>query len=165
MVNSGARSWAVGGWLRGLDLGQYEATFRENEIDESVLPSLTAEDLKESASALSVIAGRHFGSARGSSRDAPSPVSVSTRASTPVAAKTAALEAAGERRDVTMMFCDLVEQPAFLRGSTPRSGATWSGRISTPAGGDKRTVVRTAWTSALNPSWATFLSSRAKTRT
>ena len=54
----------LGGWLRGLDLGQYEATFRENEIDESVLPSLTAEDLKESASALSVIAGRHFGSAR-----------------------------------------------------------------------------------------------------
>jgi hypothetical protein len=93
----------------------------------------------------------------GSSRDAPSPVSVSTRASTPVAAKTAALEAAGERRDVTMMFCDLVEQPAFLRGSTPRSGATWSGRISTPAGGDRRTAVRTAWTSALNPSWGDVL--------
>jgi SAM domain (Sterile alpha motif) len=27
--------------------GQYEATFRENEIDESVLPSLTAEHLNE----------------------------------------------------------------------------------------------------------------------
>ncbi len=37
----------VGGWLRGLGLGQYEATFRENEIDETVLASLTHETLKE----------------------------------------------------------------------------------------------------------------------
>ena len=37
----------VGGWLRGLGLGQYEATFRENEINEKVLPNLTAEDLKD----------------------------------------------------------------------------------------------------------------------
>ena len=36
MTNSGARPWNVGAWLRGLGLGQYEATFRENEIDESV---------------------------------------------------------------------------------------------------------------------------------
>jgi hypothetical protein len=34
-------------WLRSLGLGKYEAAFRENEIDETVLPSLTAEDLKE----------------------------------------------------------------------------------------------------------------------
>jgi hypothetical protein len=34
-------------WLRSLGLGQYEAAFRDNEIDEAVLPSLTAEDLKE----------------------------------------------------------------------------------------------------------------------
>jgi hypothetical protein len=32
-------------WLRSL--GKYEAVFRENEIDETVLPDLTAEDLKE----------------------------------------------------------------------------------------------------------------------
>jgi hypothetical protein len=35
----------VGGWLRKLGLEQYEAAFRENEIDETVLPNLTAEDL------------------------------------------------------------------------------------------------------------------------
>jgi hypothetical protein len=29
-----------------LGLGKYEAAFRENEIDETVLPNLTAEDLK-----------------------------------------------------------------------------------------------------------------------
>ena len=34
-------------WLRSLGLGQYEAAFRENEIDETVLPNLTAEDLKD----------------------------------------------------------------------------------------------------------------------
>ena len=34
-------------WLRSLGLGKYEAAFRENEIDERSLPSLTAEDLKE----------------------------------------------------------------------------------------------------------------------
>jgi hypothetical protein len=37
----------LGGWLRSLGLEQYEAAFRENAIDDSVLPSLTAEDLKE----------------------------------------------------------------------------------------------------------------------
>jgi hypothetical protein len=34
-------------WLRSLGLERYEAAFRENEIDERVLPSLTLEDLKE----------------------------------------------------------------------------------------------------------------------
>ena len=34
-------------WLWGLGLGKYEAAFRENEIDEAVLPSLTHETLKE----------------------------------------------------------------------------------------------------------------------
>ena len=28
-------------WLRGLGLGRYEAAFRDNEINERVLPSLT----------------------------------------------------------------------------------------------------------------------------
>ena len=32
-----------------LGLERYEGAFRENEIDESVLPSLTAEDLKDLA--------------------------------------------------------------------------------------------------------------------
>jgi hypothetical protein len=34
-------------WLRSLGLGQYEAALRQNDIDETVLPNLTAEDLKE----------------------------------------------------------------------------------------------------------------------
>ena len=37
----------LGDWLRSLGLERYEAAFRENEIDETVLPSLTHETLKE----------------------------------------------------------------------------------------------------------------------
>jgi predicted ATPase len=37
----------IGRCLRRLGLEQYEAAFRANEIDETVLPNLTAEDLKE----------------------------------------------------------------------------------------------------------------------
>src|SRR5438067_4176455 len=37
----------LGGWLRRLGLEQYEAAFRENKIDDTVLPGLTAEDLKD----------------------------------------------------------------------------------------------------------------------
>ena len=36
-------------WLRSLGLEEYEAAFRDNEINERVLPSLTAEDLKSLA--------------------------------------------------------------------------------------------------------------------
>ena len=35
----------IGAWLRELGLGQYEAAFRDNEIDDTVLRNLTAEDL------------------------------------------------------------------------------------------------------------------------
>jgi hypothetical protein len=34
-------------WLRSLGLGKYEAAFRENDIDETVLPGLTHETLKD----------------------------------------------------------------------------------------------------------------------
>ena len=37
----------IDSWLRSLGLGQYEAAFRENNIDEMVLTNLTVEDLKE----------------------------------------------------------------------------------------------------------------------
>ncbi len=37
----------IGDWLQSLGLERYEAAFRENEIDETVLPTVTAEDLKD----------------------------------------------------------------------------------------------------------------------
>ena len=43
MTSKGATT-DVSAWLRGLGLGEYEGTFRENAINEKVLPNLTAED-------------------------------------------------------------------------------------------------------------------------
>jgi hypothetical protein len=42
----------VGGWLRSLGLAQYEATFREHDIDAEVLPELTEADLERLAISL-----------------------------------------------------------------------------------------------------------------
>jgi SAM domain (Sterile alpha motif) len=38
---SGEASMEIAAWLDGLGLGQYGQAFRDNEIDERVLPSLT----------------------------------------------------------------------------------------------------------------------------
>src|SRR5215467_13368026 len=100
----------VGGWLRSLGLGRYEAAFRENEIDETVLPSLTHETLKEIGvtavghrlKLLDAIAAlRTDGSTKTASADA---TSVTPRA---------ALEDRAERRQVTVMFSDLVGSTAL----------------------------------------------------
>src|SRR6516165_11408376 len=37
----------IAAWLHSLGMQQYEAAFRDNAIDERVLPNLTAEDLKD----------------------------------------------------------------------------------------------------------------------
>src|SRR5271165_5379048 len=37
----------LGGWLRSLGLERYEAIFRENAIDDTVLPDLTDQDLEK----------------------------------------------------------------------------------------------------------------------
>ena len=43
----GEASVDIGEWLHGLGLQQYEQVFRENAIDDAVLPELTADDLKD----------------------------------------------------------------------------------------------------------------------
>ena len=42
-AETSGHSPAVVVWLRSLGLGKYEAIFRENDTDETVLPNLTAE--------------------------------------------------------------------------------------------------------------------------
>ena len=37
----------VSSWLRDLGLERYEATFRENDVDDKLLPNLVDYDLKE----------------------------------------------------------------------------------------------------------------------
>src|SRR5436305_14814079 len=46
-ARSGGIGMDVGSWLRDLGLGQYEQAFRDNDIDAGLLPTLTADDLRE----------------------------------------------------------------------------------------------------------------------
>jgi class 3 adenylate cyclase len=99
-------------WLRSLGLGKYEAIFRENDIDETVLPSLTHENLKELGVAsfghrvklLDAIAALRSDASVHTPPVAAAPARPS--AASPTSAPVA--EAVGERRHVTVMFCDLV---------------------------------------------------------
>src|SRR6516162_9530085 len=106
-------------WLRSLGLGKYEAAFRENEIDETVLPSLTEEHLKQlgvtalghRVKLLDAIAALQ---AEGGVK-APSPAAAPAGQSvTPSAASVA--QVAGERRYLTVMFCDLVGSTNICAG-------------------------------------------------
>ena len=98
----------IGGWLRELGLGQYEAAFRDNAVDDAILPKLTADDLKE----IGVVAVGHRRrlldaiAALGVSPDAPPPPVSRSVASAPPAVS--ASTASAERRPITVMFCDLV---------------------------------------------------------
>src|SRR6185312_3029698 len=100
----------VGGWLRELGLEQYEAAFRENRIDDRVLPRLTAEDLKD--------LGVGFVGDRRKLLDAIATLRAEPDASTlPVSDALTAIEKGtkytAERRQVTVMFCDLVGSTAL----------------------------------------------------
>jgi class 3 adenylate cyclase len=98
----------IGGWLRGLGLERYEPAFRENEIDLRVLPELTADDLKELGVAaighrrllLKAIADLAAGTGRAAVENVP-------------AASPANAPAEAERRQLTVMFCDLVGSTAL----------------------------------------------------
>jgi class 3 adenylate cyclase len=124
-------------WLRSLGLGKYEAAFRENEITEKVLPNLTAEDLKNLGvfivghrrTLLDAIAAlrAHAEKEAPTLATAPAPSSDTTP---PVAALVEPTR--GERRHVTVMFCDLVGSTGISAGLTRRTGAIWSARIWMP---------------------------------
>src|SRR5215813_3416820 len=99
-------------WLRSLGLGKYEAAFRENEIDETVLPSLTDEHLKE----LGVTALGHrvkLLDAIAALRSDKSSLAPSSDLKTTPSAPSAAPEDRAERRQVTVMFSDLVGSTAL----------------------------------------------------
>jgi class 3 adenylate cyclase len=93
-------------WLRSLGLEEYEAAFRDNEISERVLPNLTQEDLKEIGVGpvghrrilLEAIAALRNDA---SGKAPPSP------------------EDRAERRQVTVMFSDLVGSTALSARMDP----------------------------------------------
>ncbi len=99
----------IAAFLRGLGLAQYEPAFRDNDIDGEVLPSLTAEDLV----GLGVTSIGH----RRKLLEAIAALRAETAA--PLPAVTAGPAAAAERRQVTVMFCDLVGSTALSRRLDP----------------------------------------------
>src|SRR5271166_218037 len=98
----------VGLWLRTLGLGQYEAAFRENEIDGEVLPRLTAEDLKDLG--VAIVGHRRKIISAIEALNAPSSVRAEGVNAAPAQrhVPVAASSDAAERRPITVMFCDLV---------------------------------------------------------
>jgi class 3 adenylate cyclase/predicted ATPase len=93
----------VGAWLRGLGLERYEQAFRENRIDADVLPRLTVEDLKDLGVTLVGDRRRLLDAITALGAEAAAVAVTATRE-----------RAEAERRQLTVMFCDLV-------GSTPLS--------------------------------------------
>ena len=105
----------VGDWLRSLGLEQYEAAFRDNAIDASILPSLTAEDFKD----LGIVIVGH----RRKLLDAIAALRADAKAKAPFPEASVATEAApkdaAERRQVTVMFSDLVGSTALSAHMDP----------------------------------------------
>src|ERR1700733_6900102 len=102
-------------WLRNLGLERYEAAFRDNEIDERILPSLTQEDLKEIG--VGPVGHRRMlleaiAALRGD--NAPS-ADVAATSSVPNISS----EDRAERRQVTVMFSDLVGSTALSARMDP----------------------------------------------
>jgi class 3 adenylate cyclase len=108
----------VADWLRALGFERYEAAFRENDVDAELLLGLTNDDLKDiGVNSLghrrrlleAIAALRHGGTQAGNS--------VRLR---PSANLTRGLgEPTGERRQLTVMFCDLVGSTALSEKLDP----------------------------------------------
>src|ERR1051325_787849 len=102
----------VAAWLQSLGLERYEPLFRDNEIDWEVLPKLTSEDLKE----IGVVAIGH----RRKLLDAIATLDIVVPATiVGAAAVDAAAAADAERRQLTVMFCDLVGSTALASRLDP----------------------------------------------
>jgi class 3 adenylate cyclase len=98
-------------WLRRLGLEQYAPAFRANDVDDEVLPELTADDLisigvtsvghrHKLLAAIAVLGAEP-------TRDLAQPALSAT--STPISP----LASEAERRQLTVMFCDLVGSTAL----------------------------------------------------
>jgi class 3 adenylate cyclase len=95
----------VAAWLRGLGLGQYAAAFRESKIESDALPDLTETDLEK--------IGLPLGPRK---RVLKAIASLGADEKTPVVARPSPSPPTGdaaERRQLTVMFCDLVGSTAL----------------------------------------------------
>jgi class 3 adenylate cyclase len=111
-IGTGPPMPQISEWLNQLGMPEYAERFAENDVDLSVLPHLTEQDLKElgvslghrrkilaAIASLSGIATATELKTKGTAHHSQQP---------PVTAPKTAPEAVGERRYLTVMFCDLV---------------------------------------------------------
>jgi len=105
----------VAAWLKNLGLGQYEAAFRDNAIEGDLLPTLTAEDLKDLG--VTIVGHRRklldaIATLGAPSKPTPPPAPAdppATLHAPAVASRPQSRSGAdAERRPITVMFCDLV---------------------------------------------------------
>ena len=101
----------IADWLEKLGMSEYVECFAENRIDISVLPDLTDQDLEK----LGVLLGDRRKMLRAianldtaSAATSPAPALAPASPLTPAIAVVPAPHATGERRYLTVMFCDLV---------------------------------------------------------
>jgi hypothetical protein len=106
----------IADWLEKLGMSEYAQRFAENDIDLSVLPDLTDQDLRELGLSmghrrrlLRAISELNNTSASPNviARSAPPPISASEPQPSGAATVAPVAEAAGERRHVTVMFCGI----------------------------------------------------------
>jgi class 3 adenylate cyclase len=105
-------------WLRSLGLEEYEAAFRDNKINERVLPNLTQEDLKEIGVG-PVGHRRILLDAIAALRDDATGKAPSSDAATTSSTPSPQPEDRAERRQVTVMFPDLVGSTALSARMDP----------------------------------------------
>jgi class 3 adenylate cyclase/predicted ATPase len=103
----------VADWLEKLGLGQYAQRFAENDISFSVLPDLTDQHLKEIGVSLGhrLQLLRAVAKLTGGEKRIPKPAVASAGSDAP--------QAAAERRQVTVMFSDLVGSTALSERMDP----------------------------------------------
>ena len=99
----------IGTWLGGLGLARYEKAFRDNDIDAGLLHSLTADDLRELG----------VGSIGHRRRLLDAIAALSAAAAPEALEKPVILPAEAERRQLTVMFCDLVGSTALASRLDP----------------------------------------------
>jgi class 3 adenylate cyclase len=90
----------VAQWLNAIDLGQYEAVFREHEIDAGVLRDLVEADLEK--------IGVPLGHRKRLIRAIAALGTAETPAKPPSPAPVPSPAGVAERRPITVIFCDLV---------------------------------------------------------
>ena len=92
----------IAAWLRGLSLERYAEAFRDNAIELEVLPELTETDLEK----IGVLLGHRKIMLKAITELRP-------QAPQPLARTAPVVPAEAERRQLTVMFCDLIGSTAL----------------------------------------------------